>query len=161
MKTPFYHTNERQATLLQEARSWLGTPFSENCAIKGPQGGVDCVNFIAATHTAAGACGAVTLPVLPVEQVRAWHVHNPESKILDWLGRPEVRGRVRVIEPDEPRLIGDLVILKLNLTEHHLTLFCGHELLHVAIPAGVVAHSAQDPDLLKLVRCTYRIYGEP
>lgn len=155
--TPFYHTPERRAALMTATRAWLGTPFRENCAVAGLQGGVDCVHFLAAVHAATGACPPLDLPVLPVEQVRSWHLHHAESKILEWFARPEIRGRVRRIDDDEPLLIGDMPVLQLAQTTHHLALWAAPDLMHVAIPAGVVAHSVRDPELLKLIRCTYRI----
>jgi hypothetical protein len=157
----YYHTPERCALLQAEALDWLGTPFSENCAVKGRDGGVDCVHFLAAVHTAAGACAAVDLPTLPVEQVRAWHQHNTRSLILDWLGQPAIRGRVRRLDVGEPLLSGDMPVLKVGLTGHHLALVCGPELLHVAIPAGVVSASMRDRELLAAMLCAYRIFEAP
>jgi hypothetical protein len=157
--TPYYHTAERRALLQAEALSWIGTPFSENCAVKGRAGGVDCVHFLAAVHTVAGACEAVHLPELPVEQVRAWHQHNTRSLILDWLGQPAIRGRVRRLAEGEPFMTGDMPVLKVGLTGHHLSLVCGPELLHVAIPAGVVSASMRDRELLGTAICTYRIFA--
>ncbi len=154
---PFYNTLERRAALVIEAHSWLGTPFSENAAVKGRDGGVSCARYLAACHVAAGAIAAVTLPVLPVEQVRHWHEHHSESMILDWLALPEVRGRVRRVDDGEAPMVGDLVVMRVQLTEHHVGLWCGHEILHVAISAGVVSHSTRDPELMRLVRCFYRI----
>lgn len=45
--------------IVEEARSWIGTPFRHQQHLRGPQGGVDCVNFIAEVATAAGATGDV------------------------------------------------------------------------------------------------------
>jgi hypothetical protein len=157
MSTPYYQSVERQTALRHAARAWLGTPFRENCAVRGLAGGVDCVHFLAAVHAEAGACPLVELPAEPVEVVRQWHVHHPESKILDWLGRPDVRGRVRRLEEGEPLMPGDMPVLRVEQAEHHLTLWLQPELLHVAIPAGVVSHSTRDPELLRRIRCTYRI----
>ncbi|MBI5771925.1 MAG: hypothetical protein HZA93_29400 [Verrucomicrobia bacterium] len=159
--TPFYRTDARRAALLQEARSWLGTPFAENCAIKGPRGGVSCERYQLAVHTATGACPPVALASLPVEVVRHWHEHHAESLILGFLGREEVRGRVRRVDDGGPPLLGDLAIFRFAQTEHHLGLWCGHELLHVAIPAGVVVHSTRDPKLRAALRCLYRIHEAP
>lgn len=157
MSAPYYHTPARQAALCVAARAWLGTPFRENCAVRGPAGGVDCVHFLAAVHAETGACPAIELPVHPVEVIRQWHVHHPESKILDWLGRQDVRGRVRRLDAGEPFLPGDMPVLRVEQAEHHLTLWLAPELVHVAIPAGVVSHSTRDPELLQRIRCTYRI----
>ena len=158
---PFYKTPERRAALIAEALSWIGTPFRENCAVKGVDGGVACAQYLAACHAAAGACAPIDLPALPVEHVRSWHEHHADSLILEWLGRPEIRGRVRKIDDGAERMIGDIVVLKIKQTEHHVALWAAPHLLHVAIPAGVVAHSVRDRELLKDVRCTYRIFGEP
>lgn len=155
--SPFYNTDARRAAIVAEARSWLGTPFSENCAVKGPQGGVSCERYQIAVHTATGACPAIELPELPVQNVRHWHEHHADSLILAWLQLPEVRGRVRRVDEDEAPAIGDMAVFLFGKTEHHLGLWCGHELLHVAIPAGVVAHSTRDPKLRAAVRCFYRL----
>lgn len=155
---PFYKTDARRAAVIAEARSWLGTPFSENCAVKGLQGGVSCDRYQLAVHAAAGACPLLELPVLPVEQVRRWHEHNADSRILGWLGSPKFRGRARRVDEGAAPMIGDIVVLRIKETEHHLGLWAGAEIFHVAIPAGVLSHSARDPELLKLIRCYYRIY---
>lgn len=159
--TPYYSTPERRAALIEEARSWLGTPFRENCAVKGKQGGVDCTRFVHAVHTACGACENVVLEVLPVEWVRSWHTHHTQSRILDFFGQPEVRTRLRRLDEDESRIAGDMAILKIDQTEHHVALCCGHEFLHVMISAGVVSHSIHDKELMGYVRSYYRIYEKP
>lgn len=153
----FYQDPDRQAQLVREAESWLGTPFSENAAIKGPAGGVSCVRFLAACQAAAGACDPLDLPALPVEIVRHWHHHHAASMITDWLARPEVRGRVRRLEPDAEPMTGDMPLLRVGQTEHHLALVCGPHLLHVTVPAGVVRHSIHDPSLRGMVRAFYRV----
>lgn len=157
--TPYYQDSARCAVLLAEARDWLGTPFSENTAVKGLQGGVSCVRYLEACHAAAGAIVPATLPVLPVEEVRHWHEHHAESKIVEWLAQPAVRGRVRRVDESEAPMIGDLVIMRVQLTEHHIGLWCGPDILHVAIPAGVVAHSTRDPELRAMIRAHYRFYA--
>lgn len=156
---PFYIAEARQQALVAEAHSWLGTPFSENCAIKGPQGGVSCARYLVACHAAAGACGHVELPVLPVEQVRFWHHHHGESLMLKWLDAAAPGGRVRRVDDDEPRMIGDVLFLKIEQTEHHAALFAGSHVYHVTTTAGVVRHSVHDRELIRLVRCAYRLYA--
>lgn len=157
--TPFYNTDTRRNKLLAEAASWLGTPFAENCAVKGEQGGVSCERYQLAVHAATGACPELQLPVLPVEVVRRWHEHHPESLVMQWLQHPEIRGRVRRVDENGPKMIGDLAVMKVQHTEHHLALWAGDWLYHVAIPAGVVRHSTRDPQLRRAIRCFYRIYA--
>ncbi|MES2692671.1 MAG: hypothetical protein V4773_04300 [Verrucomicrobiota bacterium] len=155
---PFYHTEARRAALLEEVRSWEGTPFSENCAVKGRQGGVSCERWQVAIHSACGACPPLDLPVVPVEQVRHWHEHHEGSLIMDFLRRPELQLRVRRFEMDTTPMVGDIVVMRVGKTEHHLGVWCGPRIYHVAIPTGVVWHGARDAELHKLIRCFYRIF---
>lgn len=157
MILPFYRTTERQALLLAEAAAWVGTPFAENCAVRGRDGGVSCDRFQAALHTSTRACPPVDLPVLPVEQVRRWGQHHTASRVLAWLELPEVRGRVQRVDDGAEPLIGDLVVIQVDKTTHHLGCWAWPWIYHVAIPAGVVAHSAADPELREMVRAYYRI----
>lgn len=157
MRLPFYRTEERQRALLDEVASWEGTPFSENCAVKGRQGGVSCERWQAALHAATGACPELDLPVFGVEEVRHWHEHHKESLILHWLGLPEIRNLVRRVDEADAPMIGDIVVMRVDKTEHHLGVWCFPRIYHVAIPAGVVWHGARDAELRKLVRCFYRI----
>ena len=156
--TPFYSTEERQRLVVEEALSWLGTPFSENCAVKGPQGGVSCDRFQLAVHQATGAAPAVEIPSLPVEVVRHWHEHHATSRILDWLHQPEFAGRVKRVDDGEPPMIGDIAVVKLRLSEHHVGLWCGAFVVHVAVNGGVLRTWASDREFMKLVRCYYRIF---
>ena len=158
MSAPYYSTAERRAALLAEVTSWMGTPFSENCAVKGAQGGVSCARFLVACHAAAGACEPVELPVLPVEQVRFWHQHHSESLMLQWLELAAPSGRIRRVDDEAPSIDGDVAFLKIEQTEHHGALRCGAFYYHVTTTAGVVRHSIHDPELRKLVRCAYRLF---
>lgn len=160
MRLPYYRLSERRQRLSTEARTWIGTPFRENSAIKGRQGGVDCRHFLHECHVATGACPRFYMDVLPVEVVRHWHEHHAVSQILAWLNAPELRGLVvRVDEDDEPQ-IGDITIIETQRAAHHVGLWCGAGVLHVAIPAGVIENSAADPDFMRLVKCHYRLMEE-
>lgn len=155
---PYYRTDALHYALVAEAQSWLGTPFSENCAIKGRQGGVSCARYLVACHAAAGACDHVELPVLPVEQVRFWHQHHGESMMLKWLEAAAPSGRIRRVDEAEPWLVGDVVFLKIEQTEHHAALFTGSHLYHVTTAAGVVRHSIHHAEVMEMVRCVYRLH---
>lgn len=158
---PFYSSAVRRELLLAEAQSWLGTPFRENCAVRGRDGGIDCTHYQAACHTAAGACASLELPHVPVEVVRYWHQHHSVSRILEFLGRPEFRGRVRKVDEGEPPAVGDIAVLRIEHTEHHLGLFTGAHIYHVAIPAGVIRTSVRDAKFMEHVRSYYRIMESP
>lgn len=157
--TPFYHTRERQSRFLAECHSWLRTPFSPNCKVKGLSGGVDCVRFAAAVHVATGALARIEIPVLPVEWIRSWHEHHAESRLIEFFRQPAIAARLQRIE-DEP-MIGDVAVLRHGLSEHHVALWAGPMAYHVSIRAGVLAVSTAKPDFLRLIRGFYRIHELP
>jgi hypothetical protein len=158
VSAPFYSTAARVDALYEELRSWRGTPFSENCAVKGSCGGVSCERLQHAVHTATGACPPMELPVVPVEQVRHWHEHNTGSLVLDFLARPELNGRVRRLEPDAALMQGDILLMVVGHTAHHLGVFSWPWVYHVEIPAGVVYFSATNIHRRAVVRSIYRIF---
>lgn len=45
--------------IVNEARTWLGTPFQDQGRLKGKNGGVDCVNFVAEVAKATNAVSDV------------------------------------------------------------------------------------------------------
>jgi len=92
MRLPFYRTAARREALLNEARSWLDTPFRENSAVKGKQGGVECRHFLHECHVVGGATERIEIPVKPVEVVRHWHEHHAVSLMMDWLNDPSIVG---------------------------------------------------------------------
>src|SRR5690606_8279196 len=132
-------------------------PFSENCAVKGPRGGVSCRHYLVACHVAAGAIEPIDLPALPVEVVRYWHQHHALSQVLEFLQRPELRGRVRRVDEAEAPMIGDIVVLRIEQTEHHLAIWGGAKLWHVTTGAGALYHTTTNPKIMELVRAYYRI----
>ena len=155
---PFYASLERQGQFLTEARSWLGTPFSENCAIKGKQGGISCRHYVTLVHINCDALPSVALVDYPVEVVRHYHEHHTQSLILAALAKPELSGRVRRIDDGDAPMVGDIAVLRFAQTEHHMGLWCGAEILHVSTSAGVIRHSTCHPEVQKALRCCYRIY---
>lgn len=71
---------EREA-VIQEAISWLGTPFHHEARVK--RGGVDCAMFLAEVYH---ACNLVP-PVNPSHYPPDWHLHRNEEKYLAWADR--------------------------------------------------------------------------
>lgn len=158
MSTPFFNTIGRQAAFLDEAWSWIGTPFSENCEVKGAKGGVDCVHLAAGVFFAVGALRRFELPVLPVEFVRSAHVHSAESRLLEFFALPAIREHLkRIPAADEPK-IGDVAVLKFKQSENHVALWCGDHAIHASTHAGVIRTSTSNPDFLSSIRSFYRVH---
>lgn len=158
MTTPFYSTPERCAAFIAEARSWLGTPFSENAAVKGKLGGVDCVHYAAEVNWTCGAIARVDIPIMPIEWVRSWHHHHAESRLLAFFSQDVIRSRLRRVSPDDKPMVGDVAVMRYGKTEHHVGLWCGHEILHVTTQAGVISASTHNPEITGKIRCYYRFY---
>lgn len=62
--------------VIDEARSWLGTPFHMNQCVKGA--GVDCGRFLIAVYSSVGL-----MPPFDAEYYSPqWHLHNGEEKYM-------------------------------------------------------------------------------
>lgn len=74
-----------RVAVLEEARSWLRTPYHHAARVKGA--GVDCGQLLALVYEAAGVVGPVVIPEYP----RDWHLHNDGEVflgILEQFARP-------------------------------------------------------------------------
>lgn len=79
--------------IVEEAWTWVGTPFV-NCAdIKGPQGGVDCAMLLVRCYVDTGCLPAFDPRPYPPQ----WHVHHDRERFLEWV--VEKLGGVEVSSP--------------------------------------------------------------
>lgn len=86
--------------IIEEARTWLGTPFV-NCAdVKGRQGGVDCAMLLVRCYVDTG----VLSPFDPRPYPPQWHVHHDRERFLEW-----VVGKLGGAEVSRPRP-GDVAV---------------------------------------------------
>jgi cell wall-associated NlpC family hydrolase len=65
----------RQA-VIQEARSWVGTPYHHAGQVKGA--GVDCLTLLACVFAGAGMIEKPKIPHYPHD----WHMHRSEERYL-------------------------------------------------------------------------------
>jgi cell wall-associated NlpC family hydrolase len=71
----------QRATIVREARSWIGTRY-ENCAdVKGRSGGVDCGMLLVRVFVDCGLCP----PFDPRPYPPDWHLHRSEEKYLGFV----------------------------------------------------------------------------
>ena len=70
---------EERDLVVAEARTWLGTPYGHNAAIKG--GGVDCGRLIIETFVKVG----LAAPVETGYYTHDWHLHRDEEKYLSFV----------------------------------------------------------------------------
>lgn len=102
-------TVERQA-VVDEALSWIGTPYHHHGRIKGRDGGVDCLMLLAEIFE---RCGLVP-PVEPGNYARDWHIHRSEELYMNGLmgyagQRPE----------GETPVAGDIALFRFGRTFSH------------------------------------------
>jgi cell wall-associated NlpC family hydrolase len=68
-----------RAAVLAEARTWLRTPYLHRGRSKGPNGCVDCLQFIWATYYACGLAPFVELQDYSPDE----HLHSGDERYLD------------------------------------------------------------------------------
>lgn len=106
---PWFSTQQRRDALLDEARSWLGTPFVGNSASKGR--GVSCQKLAGALYQAVGF-GFLDVPDAPMSRSRFCQ----DSLVTAWM-----EGRTDFIEvPRDGLVVGDLVTFRIPRAIHHV-----------------------------------------
>ncbi|MFZ1416647.1 MAG: hypothetical protein WAS73_19035 [Defluviicoccus sp.] len=70
----------KRAAIINEARSWLGTPYHHQAALKGV--GCDCIGLLKGIFASFG--GIVDLPA---DYSPTWHVHRAEERLRAGLAR--------------------------------------------------------------------------
>lgn len=104
---------EARAKVIEEAKSWIGTPYISNGMIKGRRGGTDCAMFLVGVY---GNVGLLTKEFDPRPYPAQWHVHRNEEQYTNTLLKfvKEVAG-----PPERMPLPGDLVMFKLGRVFAH------------------------------------------
>lgn len=98
-------TPEQQARVLDEARSWLGTPYVHSAGVKGA--GVDCAMLLVRVYHNAG----IIPDIDPRGYSTQWHLHRTEEKYLEWIHQHADR-----VETPEP---GDVVLFRFGRAAAH------------------------------------------
>lgn len=83
--------------VVEEAKSWVGTPYLQQGDIKGPSGCIDCSMILVRCWVDTG----VVKPFDPRPYSPSWHLHRDEELYLEWL-------QTVGVEVEHPRA-GDVV----------------------------------------------------
>ena len=78
--TALQHT-DLQDRVLQEARTWLGTPWHHEGAVKGA--GVDCAMLLVQVFAAVGAIPAIDPRPYPIDHM----MHSRDERFMGWLNQ--------------------------------------------------------------------------
>ena len=74
----YFEPIERQLKLKASIDSWIGTPFRHRCGVKGLQGGVDCIHFVAEVFKEVGLIDHYEVP----KYAKDWHLHKTGERLL-------------------------------------------------------------------------------
>jgi cell wall-associated NlpC family hydrolase len=104
---------EMRQRVVVEARSWIGTPYVSNGAIKGKRGGTDCAMILVAVY---GNVGLIPKAFDPRPYPPDWHIHRNEEKYMD-----NMRHWAKQVHAPPLRmpLAGDLVMFKIGRVFAH------------------------------------------
>lgn len=127
-----------QRKVMQEAISWLGTPYHHNARVKGA--GVDCAMLLCEVFERSGA-----IPKIEPEQYpHDWHLHKDKERFLQMLDAHGER-----VESFANVMPGDVITFKFGRCFSHGSIYIGsYEIIHAYIGRGVIRTSVFD-SLLK------------
>jgi cell wall-associated NlpC family hydrolase len=94
--------------IVDEAKTWIGTPYISNGMIKGRRGGTDCAMLLVGVYAAVGL---LTKEFDPRPYPAEWHVHRNEEKYMGYV--TQFMHHMPSIEERKP-LPGDLVMFKIG-----------------------------------------------
>jgi cell wall-associated NlpC family hydrolase len=119
---------DERVRVIEEARSWIGTPWHHMGRIKGKDGGVDCAMLLAEVYPRA--LGMAHIEVAPYEQ--QWHLHKNVEVFLAILG--SYTKRVRTPLP------GDIALFKLGKVYSHgsIVVEWPKQIIHANLSSGIV-----------------------
>jgi cell wall-associated NlpC family hydrolase len=134
--------------LIDEAMSWLGTPYHHEARVKGA--GVDCGQFPAAVFE---ACGLI--PHVEIEHYTYdWHLHRDDERYLNYV-------EAFFTKVDSPQA-GDLALFKYGRVISHSAIVIEWPLvIHAYITAGAVVldDGIANQDLAKRLQGFWRLKG--
>ena len=161
--TPFFNTPERIASLVVIAKSWEGTPFMPNAAVKGA--GVSCQKLVGHILIEAGALA----PDFPLpEEPMSWGNAQTDSLFEKFMAEHPERFALVPLPAFQTAAPGDVLGIQNGGCVHH----CGLVLdaygqfihcirLHGASPrhaglAGVMVSNLREPIFMRMVKKIWR-----
>jgi cell wall-associated NlpC family hydrolase len=127
---------EQRAQVVQEARSWLLTPYHHHARIKGV--GVDCAQLLAAVFEEVGLVPAIDTGFYPHD----WHLHRGEEMFSAWLQKYAKPGN----GTPQP---GDVCLWRYGRTMSHGSICAGDGLfIHAYLGLGVILSGSHEEPLI-------------
>ena len=119
--------SEGRSAIVEEALTWLKTPFHHRQATKGS--GVDCALFLYSVYQKVGL-----IPEIEIEEYSAqWHLHRDEERYLNWVLKFAYRVEAPPFKP------GDAVMYKFGrVASHGAIIVQWPKIIHAFSKAGMV-----------------------
>lgn len=136
----------QRVAVVQEALSWLGTPYHHMGRVKGA--GVDCGMFLAEVFERAGIIPHLEIEYYPPD----WHLHQYAERYLGW-----VKKYACAVEQPLP---GDLILYQWGRCISHGAIVVEWPIIiHSYVGKGVVRSDATQAPLLDRQRAIYSVWG--
>lgn len=134
--------------IVEEAESWLGTPYHHEGMVKGA--GVDCIMILVAVY---GKLGLIPPDVDPRPYPNDWHLHRSTERYLNGV----LQYAREVERPD----IGDVVLWKFGRAYSHGGIYVGDgRIIHSYIGRGVVLDDINQAELASRDVKYFSLIGE-
>jgi cell wall-associated NlpC family hydrolase len=131
-----------RAAFINEALSWVGTPFQDCADVKGPHGCVDCAMLLVRSAVDTGRFP----PFDPRPYPPRWHLHRGEERFIGWIA-----GTLGAAEVVAPR-VGDVVLWQFGRCfSHGAVLINATEVVHAYYAAGTTLVSRLQEPLLDYI----------
>ena len=132
--------------VVEEAKSWLGTPFHHHAMVKGA--GVDCAHFLIGVFSNAKMAPVVQTEDYPPD----WHFHRDEERLLGYVKRYADQ-----VEESRP---GDIALFKFGRCVSHAAIVLGWPVvIHSYYGQGVVITDATGNELGGRLHSFWRVKG--
>ena len=144
---------QKRASVVREAESWIGTPFHHAARVKGA--GVDCLMLLAEIYERAGIIERIDPPFY----VPDWHLHRDAERYLEGLTRyaTQIAGPPQGTGPRP----GDIALFRFGRTFSHgaiVTLW--PRVIHAYWSIGVVHGDATLYPLARRPVCVFSPFSQ-
>lgn len=129
-------TEDYVGKVLDEAKSWLRTPYHPCARVKGV--GVDCGMLLIEVYSRSGVCPAFD----PGSYRPDWHLHRSEEMYLEYVLQYFDEVPLESVKP------GDVLVYRYGRTWSHGAIVVGDDtVIHAYIGLGVITSSTDEQPL--------------
>ena len=148
---------EMRKRVVAEALTWAQTPYIPSGRIKGPNGGVDCLTFLAGVYENAGVIPRLSIPHYPHD----WHLHQDAELYL--LGKDTTPGMLHFCrEIEGPPKPADIVLWKFGKCFSHAAIVIEWpKIIHAWSKRPVCPDDAMRKTILTTVHEVIALRGQP